>query len=1559
MTFKERLQFIPAKTKIYLSLVLVLVLSAGVFFLAQKYSADTDSEMQVSARVFALKDFTAIEGASATYTSSLDPSSQPVTVQSDANGSFNAILPTKYYDHISIIKDGYFDIEGSINFDSKANNPKEIVFNTYMEEGFGIKNVHYQTIMPGDNWITTPLVPKIDDPQNAFYWVDAVSGQKDGLDVKYLPVNNNLSKWQYTDQKQLTLTEANAEAFGKVTQGQSYNLKSTEDQPRVIQLDGTLPDTADINLTTAGTALVGNTSGKIQKLSDIGVTIGEDTYSLSDAISQGKIKDAKLFDTEDQKEIPISSPDVVIRPGQAFFLSTTKENTKLTFGQTITGHLQDSNGQPIVEASVSASTDSIESLDDMPKETKTNASGDYVLPVNSDKYNRIFISKNGFNSIEGTITDGQGNGWAILNFSFVLNAGDGTETAQIVPLKQGQTTSFGLSQPVNNILSATSLVKTADGYKEQVIPDKIDSFNLASQKTATVDPEKFNSSDTDILNTQTTRSTAVTSSYDNNTYIFGGWDKTTNTPTDTIYQYDTKNNTITVLDTVLPNATAGAASVEMAGSNKIIIIGGTLINNLRSFMIYAFNPEDQTIMNYGTLPEHERYQAFHLGERYYLFGEDNNKLTVYYLNEDLTGISGEPIFVTNKVGLGTTILTKNYKLYFLGGLKDGVPTNEIYSLPFEGIPYADDSSLTKETTTLPYPVAFPSTMTNTNPDYFYLFGGQTNATDFTNQSMAVTFADNNINVKKLDFVLPYASGDVAFAKDYWSNLNIFSSTADKYNQKISYAATLMPGQMYSVTASKNYALVLRQNAVNFDTPDTTDLQYAPTEAFYMNNPGTAYKFATSGVPENLLQYKLTNEGNEYNLIEGAQNNLIQPKVYINHQEINLPDLTPVKLRDYVVNTGDVFTLTDKADTIVTKDGDQLDPAYYTGYILIPELVKKLQEAGAPDNIVSEIIYKLDACVPSYFDRTADQTQRDACLDSIQLESDTPETEESPVTTQNNTLQKYSDYFLPKAKAITDADTQFRNLFKPLIKGTVIPGTPKPEEFNVNQIKDPKTRKFIAPFYNKYFGAQLRQNIKILTSEPKIVTQDWIRFYQYTNVDDNLPMPWNSIKYYGKYKHPFFYKEYWDNKNLNDLYTYYFTDLRQHRYNKEFTQLERHRLELAYKTGLNKLPHQNVNGTAQESIDDLFMLIGVGDLFKVVTKAFFSGVITKSVATDIATCEKSLGKEVCSATTYTDLSKVTKPAIKSGGVTKATKYTKLPISTQLSMPNLTRLSGSDSSEIIYYFIKNRTVKQQVDDQLLSLASIKKSISIVGTTADDVVNSNYFQIVKKGWSLTDKQLADTMITDTKVLDIYGSVKIPNRLKTSGALMPDRSMQLLVRPYSTSEVVRKVYLHELTHRFTKNLFIYQQGDWTFQILKFGELRPIMPMAEMQADLGMKLMGKELYGKTYVASYYEESKVMDAIVRAIARHNNISEEEAGWQLLSDTVEFGIKDGIDKNLAAAFKNSPIKFEYTSTGYNKRLDTGSFHDWLYNQYHEYYYRRWGVGGKRTINEIINEINRIN
>lgn len=124
---------------IALSLIAVLVVAVCAFFVIKHgFKADTPGTFTVSGTIYGQDTKKALADVDISLSSSSNTEAEPVAVKTDASGHYSISAPSSDFTNISIVKDGYWDIEGVIlNYNTSGS----FILNLDLKTGFGKEDV--------------------------------------------------------------------------------------------------------------------------------------------------------------------------------------------------------------------------------------------------------------------------------------------------------------------------------------------------------------------------------------------------------------------------------------------------------------------------------------------------------------------------------------------------------------------------------------------------------------------------------------------------------------------------------------------------------------------------------------------------------------------------------------------------------------------------------------------------------------------------------------------------------------------------------------------------------------------------------------------------------------------------------------------------------------------------------------------------------------------------------------------------------------------------------------------------------------------------------------------------------------------------------------------------------------------------------------------------------------------------------------------------------------------------------------------------------------------------
>lgn len=342
---KNKLCCLFTKKLIFLILCAVFALSAyATYIIYQKFSADEyiDTRMNISVRLYDSTNQKSVEGATVKIRSSrldTDKENYEFTLTTGPMGEFNFTLPNDNYDQIHVEKLGYFDLDGSVNFDSTTSGPKEVSFALVLDPGFGVQNIHLQTIMPGTNWISTPVILENSDPETFLKYYIAGTG-KNGYQSGIMPTIGRLAKLPPSTGGELILSKSNLADFGYIDPHTGYSINNTGQIARTVVLKGKEPASGgNIELTKNhinSKTFIGVPLDAPKSLNETSVKIGEETFTLIEAMSSGTITSFTGWDNKSQRQIVYSDKDrdALLRPGFSFKIETASDQSAIVFDAT-------------------------------------------------------------------------------------------------------------------------------------------------------------------------------------------------------------------------------------------------------------------------------------------------------------------------------------------------------------------------------------------------------------------------------------------------------------------------------------------------------------------------------------------------------------------------------------------------------------------------------------------------------------------------------------------------------------------------------------------------------------------------------------------------------------------------------------------------------------------------------------------------------------------------------------------------------------------------------------------------------------------------------------------------------------------------------------------------------------------------------------------------------------------------------------------------------------------------------------------------------------------------
>lgn len=366
------------------ALVSLAILGTSFYLFYNKYKADTLSPSPYSGFVLDSMTNKALSAVKVIFSSNSDSTIAQVSAITDSTGKFTINLPSADYNQFTIVKDGYWDIKGTANLiQSFMTAPMPGASNTAsnlfipMNPGFGQKYVHLQTILPGDNLISSPLIPTADAPQVFLsYYTSQSSGatttttpppvtppappmppitsttpttsptttstaaktlNADFL-PNFLPVDQTLRTYDNATQKELIFNKTCptcAGSFNKIDNTKAYWIKSNLTTPINVVMTGTPTTTGDIAIAKSGTALIGYPSTETQPISSVSITINGEPTTLKDALAKKTIAEVAYYDPA-FKIFKIYNPTIELtaRPGNAYRIKLAKDATTFSFATT-------------------------------------------------------------------------------------------------------------------------------------------------------------------------------------------------------------------------------------------------------------------------------------------------------------------------------------------------------------------------------------------------------------------------------------------------------------------------------------------------------------------------------------------------------------------------------------------------------------------------------------------------------------------------------------------------------------------------------------------------------------------------------------------------------------------------------------------------------------------------------------------------------------------------------------------------------------------------------------------------------------------------------------------------------------------------------------------------------------------------------------------------------------------------------------------------------------------------------------------------------------------------
>lgn len=323
-------------TKKTINIYLIAILLLGVIYLVarQLIPADeqlpyTDTRIAVSGKLFDDTTSKAIPEAKVTYFSG-NPRIQPIVTTSGTLGEFNAELPDDTtYNLIKIEKDGYKTIDGTFQFRSQTSRPEEIAFGITLIPGEGNDIIHLQTIMPGENQISLPVVPLRQNPLGIFQYVsygqNSTQSQK-----KYLETRGLLSRYDNA-LKSVIVYQLESADFGNIEAGVGYTYVHSGANPVTVQIRGNISPERSVSLGSAGWSFVGFPLRS--PISQYGVWFksNEELINFDDVLERGIVTDFKWMDLKLNEGLDTVDPQRTFWPGQGFWINTTQNDVSVYF----------------------------------------------------------------------------------------------------------------------------------------------------------------------------------------------------------------------------------------------------------------------------------------------------------------------------------------------------------------------------------------------------------------------------------------------------------------------------------------------------------------------------------------------------------------------------------------------------------------------------------------------------------------------------------------------------------------------------------------------------------------------------------------------------------------------------------------------------------------------------------------------------------------------------------------------------------------------------------------------------------------------------------------------------------------------------------------------------------------------------------------------------------------------------------------------------------------------------------------------------------------------------
>lgn len=739
---------------------------------------------------------------------------------------------------------------------------------------------------------------------------------------------------------------------------------------------------------------------------------------------------------------------------------------------------------------------------------------------------------------------------------------------------------------------------------------------------------------------------------------------------------------------------------------------------------------------------------------------------------------------------------------------------------------------------------------------------------------------------------------------------------------------LKAGQIYSVTPSSNYTIIIPSESSDVIENTDTSPPVSPSEEFMVTKPGTTYFLASSSLnTETFHRYMITNAGNEYDLADAAKSGLINPEVTINSQKINLTQLSVKDLNNYKINPGDVFSFVDKANFTFSKYGDETELAYYTGYLLIPQLNDALFKEGVSADGIGDVLAQLDSCEPSFFDRRADETDRTNCLNSVQFQDDPPPTTDGNIS------------FIKKAFAATGSrKKQVVEFSYESFLATLKNRTDRPE-LAINFEMD--TRDFVAKHHPSKTDPMYPVYKKIQDEHYKNAARYWAEFYFNANTQ-----PKQDASGCGGGLCPFVNKRFWSQGEsptqgsiassalLSSLYGYYWPDLQKNRYLPKFTAEEIKRLEAVYNAGLNKLELPSPGNAVPDIWSDFIIADGVAAIIKSMGLSITRAVVENQVERNTASVfTKEVSKDITGV--------VRKQLAKVFGKTNLTPASKFTV----EAPDVQRLMGIEPTPIEIQPNWLRPVSKT-----FTFPQMKKLYKFKSNVLNKIVNKNpeVLDAFKIGYKGQEKAIGYNLFTDIRGGTIFSKEEVDaagyyQKYTGSGLNINLAKME--------SRYVKKVIYHEGTHNLLEGATRY---DIKYLREKFGIIRkdgtPYYPIEEMECDMVGNIVLVNDGQKAYLASelaYSDVGHISNALAGVLMRAQGIKPSVEGvWNakkiIALDIAKYGPEDAIDAHFGWAAEQAHI-VKYQE----------SFHEWLNKQLLEVYH------GKQTYNNIMHKIGEMN